>query len=320
MATLNVFCASGGGSKGAFEGGALEALTEASIDLPALVGVSTGSIQAGFLSLAEPGIAAQGEQVGVLKNVWFGLSGPESIYSQPSPKLWNLGIALRIIRKRASLYGLEPFEALLEKHIQSPPQRAVRLGVVDLETSIFKGVAPKSAAELRKAIRASSAIPLFFPPVPPNLVDGGVRNIAPVHLAFELAAEVLKAQPSAYDGVRLFVVLAAPLAVASEPGPWAKRAVIDIGKRSLSIVEAENYEWDVKGAERVNWLVKFFKDHADLEPPPFVKGRLYADIVKIEPEREFYDSMTFDPKLIRKYWKHGYDRTKEALATGHSGT
>lgn len=320
MATLNVFCASGGGSKGAFEGGALEALTEASIDLPALVGVSTGSIQAGFLSLAEPGIAAQGEQVGVLKNVWFGLSGPESIYSQPSPKLWNLGIALRIIRKRSSLYGLEPFEALLAKHIQSPPQRAVRLGIVDLETGLFKDLAPKSAAELRKAIRASSAIPLFFPPVAPNLVDGGVRDIAPVRLAFELAAEVLKERPSEYDSVRLFVVLAAPLAVASAPGPWAKRAVIDIGKRSLSIVEAENYEWDVKGAERVNWLVKFFKDHPDLEPPPFVKGRLYADIVKIEPEREFYDSMTFDPKLIRKYWKHGYDRAKEALATGDAET
>jgi predicted acylesterase/phospholipase RssA len=313
MVTLNVFCASGGGSKGAFEGGVLEALTEAQIELQAMVGVSTGSIQAGFMSLAAPGLPAQAAQLGVLRDVWFSLTGPKSIYTEPWPRLWNIGLALNILRKRPSIYGLGPLEKLIEKHVQSAPARPVRLGVVDLETSLFSGNAPKDAAELRRAIRASSAIPLFFPLVAPNLVDGGVRNIAPVRLAFDLAAEILTTHPCAYDSVRIFVALAAPLQVASAAGPWADRAVIDIGKRSLSIMESENYEWDVKGAQRFNWLVKFFKDHPELEPPPFVKDKLHAELVIIEPEREYYGSLTFDPPLIKAYWQHGYDRTKQAL-------
>jgi predicted acylesterase/phospholipase RssA len=314
MAMLNVFCASGGGSKGAFQGGVLEALTEAGVELHALVGVSTGSIQAGFMSLAAAGLPAQATQLGVLKNVWFSLSGPGSIYSEPWPKLLDIGLALCIVRKRPSMYGLGPLEKLLEKHVQSPPQRPLRLGIVDLETSLFDSIAPKDAAELRHGIRVSSAIPLFFPPVAPSLVDGGVRNIAPVGLAFDLATEVLKEQPGVYDAVRIFVALAAPFKMATEAGPWAARSAIDIGKRALSITESENYGWDVKGAERLNWLVAFFKAHPELTPPDFIKGKLGAELVIVEPEREFYSGLTFDPALIKAYWKHGYDRTKQRLA------
>lgn len=325
MAKLNLFCASGGGSRGAFQGGVLEALTAAGLEVHGLVGVSTGSIQAAFLALAEPGLEPQRRQVEALREIWFGLRHEGDVYRKPV--LGKLGLAWTVLRGRPSLYSLAPFEALLTRHIQGDPRRPVRLGAVDLATGRFLAEGPTDAAGLRRAVRASAAIPLFFPLVPPGLVDGGVRDTAPVGLAFDLAAEMLSgaaappgepsaatAAPPSAPRVRLFVALASPLAVEEDTRPWPEAPLVEVGLRALTILETENYTWDVEGARRLNAVLAHFEQHPELPRPPFLAGKIHAELIVIEPQSTPYSMLTFDPEAIRTYWQHGRRRAEAALA------
>src|SRR5262245_57731223 len=132
MPTLHVFCASSGGARGAFQGGVLEALCEAQIELHGLVGVSTGSIQAGFLSQAAPGIDEQTARMAALKTLWYGLRRDSDVYDQPFG-----GPVVSLLLGRPSLYRPRPLGRLLDAHLRDAPRRPVRLGVVDLTSGAF---------------------------------------------------------------------------------------------------------------------------------------------------------------------------------------
>ncbi len=313
--TLNLFCASGGGSKGAFEGGVLQALCEAGIELHGFVGVSTGSIQAGFMSLAAAGIEPQRRQLEQLREIWFGLDGDSAIYTKPG--FGVAGLLLRAALGKPSLYTFKPFQKLLDARVTAAPQRPVRLGVVGLESSRYTAQEPKTAGELRRAILASCTIPVFFPPVAPDLVDGGVRNIAPLATAFNLASDLLR--PGGWDGVDMYVALASPRAIATEPRSWAESALWRVGLRSLEILEGENYAWDINGALLMNSIVRFFDRHADYERPHAVEGKLHAHIRLFEPDAVPYSALEFDPVKIRAFWKEGYEKARDVLARGPEG-
>lgn len=313
--TLNVFCASGGGSKGAFEGGVLQALCEAGIELHGFVGVSTGSIQAGFMSLAPSGIEPQQRQLEKLREIWFGLDGDSAIYEKPP--LGLVGMLARVALGKPSLYTFGPLLKLLERNVLSEPKRPVRLGVVELESSRYHAASPTTAAELRRAILASCSIPVFFPPVSPDLVDGGVRNIAPLSTAFDLASELLRA--GGWDGVNMYVALASPRAIESETRAWSDAALWHVGLRSIEILEGENYAWDIDGALEMNSLVRFFDEHPGYEWPLVLRGKLYAAIRLFEPDSLPYSALEFDPAKIRAFWEAGYQKARAVLGRGTGG-
>src|SRR5262245_2847928 len=251
MPTLHVFCASSGGARGAFQGGVLEALCEAQIELHGLVGVSTGAIQAGYVCQAAPGLQEQTSRVQALKDLWFGLKGDADIYDQPFG-----GPVVSLLLGRPGVYRPRPLSRLLDAHVRDSPRRPVRLGVVDLASGAFEVRDPGTAEDLRTSILASSSIPFAFPPVARSLVDGGVRELAPLDLAFELAAE-MKAQPGTrWDSVRVFLALASPRRVTREPRDWSAASAFEIGQRALDLLQNENYVWDVESALRVNELLQ----------------------------------------------------------------
>jgi predicted acylesterase/phospholipase RssA len=315
MASLNIFCASGGGSKGAFQGGVLEALCRSGLHLDGFVGVSTGSIQAGYMSLAKPGLEPQWQQLLLLKDLWFSIKDANSIYSQPC--LGYVGLAYRVLRGEPSLYDLGPLKKLLAANIQSGPRRPLRLGVVHLDSGEFRAWQPTDAASLQSAILASASIPLVFPPVPNDLVDGGVREIAPLSSAFELATDLrqgIKFDPTT-DRVRIFLALASPIKIEPQQrGSWEKAGALDVALRSLDILEGENYYWDLQGAKTMNELVRFFDERPEYERPPCLQNKLHADLMVIEPDRAHYSALEFDPLKIRGYWQHGMEKTMAVLA------
>jgi hypothetical protein len=313
MTTLNVFCASGGGSKGAFQGGVLEALCEAGITLDAFVGVSTGSIQAAFMSLAEAGLEHQNAQLQSLKELWFGLAGDASIYRKPP--FGKLGLAWRLLWGKPSLYSFAPFQSLIEAHVQHEPKRPVGLGVVRLATGEFDLRRPRTAQELSQGVLASSSIPFFFPPVEPDQVDGGVRDIAPLASAFDLARELLQQQPGKWDGVHLYVALASPINVPPLHRPaWSAAGALDVATRSLDILEDENYAWDIAGARQINELLEFFQQNPDRPLPPTLRDKILADLTIFEPDESLYSPLTFDPPKIRAYWQRGLEKARSQLA------
>ena len=313
---LNVFCASGGGSKGAFEGGVLQALCEAGIELDGFVGVSTGSIQAGFMSQSAPGIERQCEQLEKLRDLWFGLDGDSAIYTKPAFGIF--GTLVRVALGKPSIYTLAPFQKLLERSITSPPRRAVRIGIVELQSSRYVACSPKTTTELSGAILASCYIPAFFPPVAPDFVDGGVRNIAPLATAFKLAAQ-MTAEHGEGDRINLYVALASPRAVAADPLAWTSQSVAQVALRSLEILEGENYEWDINGALEMNSIVEFFANHPMYECPTVLKGKVRADIRLFEPDSLPYSALEFDPAKIRAFWEAGYQKARVVLARGADG-
>jgi len=314
MGVLNIFCASGGGSKGAFQGGALEALTRSGIHIDGLVGVSTGSIQAGYMSLARPGLEPQWQQLLLLKDLWFSIRSASDIYSQPA--LGYVSLAYRVLRGEPSLFDLDPLKRLLEANVRSEPRRPLRLGVVHLDSGEFRAWQPTDAPSLQTAILASASIPFAFPPVNDGLVDGGVREIAPLASAFDMAAEFrkLKSFDPLNDSVRIFLALASPIQVeAKGRGSWERIGALEVALRSLEILEGENYYWDLHGAKMMNELVRFFDERPHYERPAILQKKMHADLIVIEPSHTPYSALEFDPLKIRGYWQHGVERTLEVL-------
>ena len=313
---LNVFCASGGGSKGAFEGGVLQAICEAGIELHGFVGVSTGSIQAGFMSQAAAGIGPQRAQLEKLRDLWFGLGGDSAIYAKPA--LGIVGMLVRVALGKPGLYTFAPFQDLLERCITSGPRRPARIGIVELESSKYVACNPSTPSDLRGAILASCSIPAFFPPVAPDFVDGGVRNIAPLATAFNLASELLH-DSDEWDRVNLYVALASPRAVAPDTRAWAHQSLAQVALRALEILEGENYQWDINGALEMNSLLEFFDTHPTYDRPKVLKGKVRADIRLFEPESVPYSALEFDPAKIRAFWEAGYQKAHAVLARGADG-
>jgi predicted acylesterase/phospholipase RssA len=302
-AIKTVVCTSGGGSRGAFQGGAIEALTERRMVIDGFVGVSTGSIQAGFMSQAEPDdIADQAVYVEKLKQLWFGLKRLD-VYD----KLGFFEAIAVFLKRRSHLYDFK-LGTLLADAITTTPKRPLRLGLVDLKSGEFVESDPKTDVELRESIVASSSIPVAFPPVG-TLVDGGVRDVAPVDTGFKLAREM-----GVDDGadLRMYIVLASPAQILPDEGEF--RSIDRVGLRSLELLQAENYLWDLRHAIELNELIPFFKGRPIEEWPKILlagsKPKLHVTPILIDPDPTYpmYNSLEFDTDAIRRFWEHGRQR------------
>jgi predicted acylesterase/phospholipase RssA len=307
-AIRTVVCTSGGGSRGAFQGGAIEALTERGIVIDGLVGVSTGSIQAGFMSQATPDdLQDQAAHVEKLKQLWFGLKRLD-VYDKLS---FFEAIAL-VLKRRSHLYDFK-LASLLADVITSAPKRPLRLGIVDLKSGEFVESDPKSPETLRESIVASSSIPVAFSPVG-TLVDGGVRDVAPVDAGFKLAREM---GVDDGDDLRMYIVLASPAQILPDNGEF--RSIDRVGLRSLELLQAENYLWDLRHAIELNELIPFFKDRPIEEWPKILmaglKPKLHVTPILIDPDPSYpmYNSLEFNSDAIKRFWEHGRERALEKL-------
>ena len=135
---------------------------------------------------------------------------------------------------------------------------------------------------LHDAVLASASIPVVFPPTPlggEHYVDGGVREILPLALAFnQLGAG------------HIFAV------VASAPGvdPWG-----DAGDRGLFDI-ARRVTADIGPDETLRKEIE----------PPRGWGRRVTVIV---PEFDVHDALTIDPELIAASIDYGYMRAADVL-------
>lgn len=306
---INLFCGSGGGTKGAFQGGVLEGLTERGVLFSGFAGTSTGSIQAGYMALGDGTLEGQAKQIAELKEIWFGLRKDRDIKRGKVP-----GAILRIILRKPSVFTLEPFERLLGEHIGDSAEvnLPLRIAAVDLATGELQRLSPTRGRELRDAILGSSSIPVATPPVgPQGNVDGGVREIAPLQMAFDLAKEFSE-QP-----VAVYLVVATTLAQRETELPdvsdWRNQPIWKVAGRALQIRDREVITNDIETAKRTNALIRFF-DERGLGRPRWLRGKRYAEVVRLDPEPEFVDfgTLEVDPDKIRRAWRHGYDRAMVA--------
>lgn len=220
---------SGGGARGAYQAGAIQAITEiaASANItrpfPVLTGVSAGAINASYLAAKAEDIfqAAQG-----LAEVWSkihsdrvfktdamsaGLTGLRFVSDTAFGALYSKKFARALLDTAPLQYLLTdaiPFENIgrniQRKHIDSlaitamnyTTNQSITFVQADPSVHMWSRLRRRSEhAEIHKEhVMASSAIPLFFPPVRvgnDHYGDGCVRNTAPLSPAIHLGADRL---------------------------------------------------------------------------------------------------------------------------------
>jgi NTE family protein len=215
----------GGGARAAYQVGALRALAEilgpGALPFDVIAGISAGAINGVVLATGAEDFPNVVEQ---LREVWAGLT-PERVYRTGALKLAAIGSrwirdlsAGGLIGKSGINYLLDPapLQQLLEeripvgrmrRHLRAGRLRGVAISATNYHTGLgvtfFEGAADIEpwTRSTRIGIRtrltidhvmASSAIPLFFPPVQIEKTfygDGCVRMIYPMSPAIHLGAQ-----------------------------------------------------------------------------------------------------------------------------------
>jgi NTE family protein len=156
-------------------------------------------------------------------------------------------------------------------------------GMVDRDDRPLPTSAP---IPLAAAVRASSAIPVVFPPVVldgETYVDGGIREVVPV----EMAARHLGA-------TRCYAVVASAGGLAPDRG-YATRNILAIASRAYADIM-----WD-----------EVLRDEIEL-------ARGSARVTVIQPEVDVHDSLSVDPGLTSLAMDYGWMRAAD-IVTGADG-
>ena len=297
---------SGGGAKGAFQVGVLDALiTEKKVSFDLAVGTSTGAIQAA-------GVAQ--DDIPTLIKFWESIKGADDIYRKRG------GTFLNIITGQPSMYSVAPLQKLLAQTIDSRKIRAsgksLRIAVVNLTNGELR-IVGENADDLATWVYASCAMPFVFPPLETRdskgnseqWVDGGNRDVTPLDTA-------LAERPRAILVIR-----------ASAPqGPAAAKRygnLISVGLRAVDILENEVSINDLKNVNLVNQLLNA-RDRQLLElrslglgEPQIAKAMApFATVLAqyrmvpvkvVEPPQNLYDTLEFNGKLIDEAMTMGRD-------------
>jgi NTE family protein len=207
--------------------------------------------------------------------------------------------ALRQAMRARSLLSMAPVRRLVEQHID--PERVaasgiiLRIGAVGLESGELRYVTEhgelltrdgdplgRDPVSLTEAVLASASIPLVFPPTrlgDEHYVDGGVREILPLELAF-----------NRLGAGHIFAVVASTPGV--EPIPdVGDKGLLDLARRvTADIVPDETLRKEIS--------------------PPRGWGRR---VTVIAPEIDVHDALTVDPALIAAAIDYGYMRAADVL-------
>lgn len=286
---------SGGGAKGAFQVGVLDALINQRGVKPAIVvGTSTGAIQA--LGVAQNDVA------GLLK-MWEGLKRNADIYTERG------GVAGTIILGEKAMYNTAPLRKLL-KAFADPNKLAasdidLRLGVVSLQSGEFRTI-DKSVPDIHNWVYASCAMPGFFDPLQTSnkeqWVDGGVRDVTPLGAALVL-------NPSG-----VLVIRASPVSKPATAKTFG--GLIPIGLRAVNLLQSEVSRNDLANASLINDMLaardQIFTaleargasvaeaQRLLLPLDSQLSAYRFAQVRVIEPEEEFSETLEFDPTKIAR--------------------
>lgn len=278
---------SGGGSKGAFEAGALvPAMHFIDKHFPGhtvkLAGVSTGAVNAA-------GLASEG--IEVLWERWKTLRKDDVTVEYP---LWKVG--LRVLRGESSFYSNTPLKKYLRKHLnlerikKSPYE--VEVGIVTLGDGRFRMIS-KDEPNFINAVIASTAIPVVWPPQEWGghpAIDGGAAHITPFK--------------SALDCDFVIVILTTPREYLNRGFPKAHYTAIEVGKRALDIQMEAAFKTDLARFEDINLLLEHGAEHPDFK---------YVPHVVIAPEEGIGAGTDYGPFLNRQRINKGFARASAVL-------
>lgn len=278
---------SGGGSRGAWQVGAINALLESGRCWTSVHGVSVGALNGAFLAMHPPW--EQFKQIKNLLKLWQNIKDSNDIY-KPWFDFKPVNYVMSMFK--GSINSGEPLENLVSSIWDK--EKIERSGV-----NFTVGCTSLSTGEYRhfnqyhenffKYVLASSHLPIIFPPlfIDSHLwVDGGIRHQIPF-------SEALAEEPDEID-----VILTAPLRVSDRLGQLSVAA-----SAPKTAIRASEIMSDQIYANDVRFVLAFIDNHHKK-----CKVNIFAP--KVLPTQ---NSMDFNNEFIKFNIGLGYEETKKQL-------
>ncbi|MFI5296548.1 MAG: patatin-like phospholipase family protein [Polyangiales bacterium] len=189
--TKRALVLSGGGTFGAFQAGALCALTEAGLDWDLIVGTSAGALNGAFMAQAP--VEKQRLRAYELLQFWRSFTSNQ-VYTT------NVGAVLREVLRDVlrlplsgspSLLDTAPLRATIASNIMKPAAVELKVVATNIATGEARVVDSTETTDMTSWVLASGSVPVLFPPVEIDgqlWVDGGVRRNDPVEEAIRAGA------------------------------------------------------------------------------------------------------------------------------------
>lgn len=275
---------SGGGSKGAYQVGALKyILGEKQVVYDALCGVSVGAINVAYLSMFKEGQEAESSQI--LSHMWSQLENSK-IYKRWFP----FGRWHAIWRK--SFFDSSPLHNLLKSGISLEKIREsgkhVNVGTVSLSSGKYT-IFDQTSDYFIDAVIASASFPGMLTPVEflgQLWTDGGIKEISPIKKAVELGADIIDV-------------------IICNPKTRVKKFIenpttVDVLKRSMDLSTDKIMANDIEKVEMYNILAQ-----------NGLTEKKYVQLNIVRPDLNLIeDLLDFRPEKIREMMAKGYEDAK----------
>jgi NTE family protein len=295
----------GGGSKGAFQAGALKYLARKGIleSVSSVAGISVGSLNA---------MKVVDNDIDGLLNIWNTVTN-SNIYT------FSILNYLRFITGGKGLRSNKPLRKFVTKHVNwsdvYKTSKKLLLGATSLQTGEIIYASNKMDSSLDNScfmgdpsilleyLLASTAIPIAFPPSDihnQQWVDGGVTNINPLNILIK-------------DGCDTIILIATfPLTTDVSYKHKKYGNLLDIGWRSISILEDTIVRRDLKRLHEINAILD--ATNGDLGSDFPYHGKKKINVVVIEPLEDLGDVLNFKPKISKERMDMGEQAAVLALA------
>ncbi len=281
----------GCGAKGAFQFMAEKYAREVkghSWDI--IAGVSVGALNGAMLAMGK---------YRRLEEIWNTMSDEKLFGGRP--KLWQF---TKLALGGKSIFSSAPLWRLIDREIEpSKISVPLRICTVSLHTGEYLYFTPEDP-HFKKAVLASAAVPIVWPPVDisfrfKGMVDGAVRNISPF-------GDVLDFGPE-----ELIIISCNP----QKPPriDWPPRNILDIGRRALELASHEIFVSDCVAFMRINMVVQ----QAEKKGLELCneKGRpfKYYSYTMISPDEPLDDALDFSRKAIERSMEAGWEKARQVL-------
>ena len=292
MTAKKALVLSGGGSKGAYQWGALRRwMKEEGRDYEIICGTSVGALNAGMLAqapLGQPGVAWD-----YLDSIW------SQVNTERVHKKWAFWGSIAALWK-PSVFNSAPLQEWVRTRMGAAAVRAsgrtVRVGAVCIETGEYR-FGKETDSDFVEWVLASSAFPAMLSPVKIGgklWTDGGVKHVTPLGEAIRNGADEID------------VIMCSEPASAMENWPTHGQAALPgFALRAVDLMASAIIESDLKLCGLKNSLAR-----AGQEGLRDIKVRV------VRPDTQLTDnSLDFDPKQLRMMEMQGYQDAKKGAVT-----
>ena len=277
---------SGGGSRGSYQVGAIQALLEAGRTWDTVHGISVGALNASWVAMhstIEQPHCGKG-----LLDIWNNIKTSDDIFTR-----WNPIKPINYLYSmwKGSLHSGQPLKRLVDTFLDrsriATSGVKLTIGCVNLNNSEYTVIDGQNHA-IKEFILASSHLPLVFEPIElygEKWVDGGIRHQIPIY-------EALKERPDEID-----VILTCPIAIRDRMLPATNlTSAPRVALRASEILSDQVYLMDCYTVLRAARTLENVK--------------INVFIPSISPNQ---NSMDFDKEKIQAGIKLGYEETLAKL-------